>query len=89
MEAWRLADRCAAEAVEEIGPARNESNVLFARRKEPLVVNSRVTGQLREMQVKDECNEPGGNCKKIAYFGAKTPLLAQHPVEIGLEMRLQ
>jgi hypothetical protein len=70
-------------------PNRNESNVLFARRKEPLLVNSRVTGQLvREMQVKEECSEGGGDCNAIAYFGAKLLLLAQHAVEIGLDLHL-
>lgn len=40
------------------------------------------------MQVKDECSERGGDCNEIAYFGAKLLLLAQHVVEIGLDLHL-
>jgi hypothetical protein len=53
------------------------------------VVNSRVTGQLWEMQVKGEFSDARLNYKTIAYFGPAPLLLAQDAVEIGLEMRLQ
>ncbi len=53
------------------------------------MVNSRVTGQLWEMQVKGEFSEAAGNYKRPLYFGAGMLLLAQDAVEIGLEMRLQ
>lgn len=58
-----------------------ESNVLFARRKEPLLVNSRVTGRVLGNARWGEFSEHRRICKETVYFGVNTLLLAQHAVE--------